>query len=961
MTPERWQKVEEILEAARDRALEERSAYVEGACSGDQVLRNEVESLLAHDLGAGSFMESPAFQLDSDFSASDLPEAGVGQFLGSYKVISEIGRGGMGVVYLAQDIRLRRRVALKLLPEYFTTDKDRVRRFHHEAFAVSALNHPNILTIYDIGQTQHLHYIVTEFVDGLTLREKIATDKMSLGDVIDVGAQLASALKAAHAKGIVHRDIKPENIMIRRDDGYVKVLDFGLAKLTEPLAINSKASTAFHTRPGVFIGTPTYMSPEQVSGLPVDARSDLFSLGAVLYECFTSKPVFSGENVLAIWEQIRKVEPPPPSTFNPRILPELDRITMKALAKPAAERYQSADELLADLEALRYSGAVSNRVRAQPLSYTPETSRSSALKRISETLRRPRLSITSSILTLFLISFAFISIVWWIRNQPAPSHEMQVAPLTNTGKSIAAAISPDGKYLAHVEEEAGNQTLLVSRNTTASSVIVVPGEKVNYIGVNFSADGDYLYFVRYETRGVGKLYQVPSFGGPVKKILEGVDSPVTLSPDSNKFAFVRFNKIEDTYHLVVVNADSLAERVLAVRKGNSKLSTNGLAWSPDGKRIIFSAGGWEGGYHMDLIEIAADGGTETPIHSRKWFIVAQIAWPHEGNNLIISAAEQPVSPFQIWRVTYPEGKVERITSDTNDYDGISLTADASKIVSAQQSRTSKIWVSPASDTSHARPVLDIVGASFGLAWAGQSKIIFSSKSGRNLNIFVMNADGSGKRQLTVNAGDNYHPTLSADGQYIFYSSNRAGGFNIWRMNADDGSGQKQITDGGGDFYPDCSPDNKWVIYEHQSNGLPTLWKVPIEGGNPVRLTSEYASVPVVSPDGKLIACRYFIQPNKKGIAILPAEEGRAIKLLPIPIIDFQTVHWMDKQRALSYIDVNGGNYNIWSQPIDGGPAARVTNFNTDQLFSYDWSPDGKQLACQRGVILSDIVEISNFR
>ena len=316
MTPERWRKVEDVLEAAMERAPHERATFLDEVCAGDQSLREEVESLLAHDERAGSFIEAPAFEV-APKSPTDQPvDSSVGESIGFYKIIREIGKGGMGTVYLAQDTRLGRQVALKLLPERFTRDKDRVRRFQREARAVSALNHPNILTIYDIGQTERVYFIVTEFVDGETLCKRMADQEMALGEALDVIIQVASALKAAHTAGIVHRDIKPENVMIRRD-GYVKVLDFGLAKLVESRAGDSQAPTMFQTRPGVLMGTPHYMSPEQVVGGSVDARSDLFSLGVVLYECIASRPAFSGPNVAAIWGEIQHVNPPPPSQSNP--------------------------------------------------------------------------------------------------------------------------------------------------------------------------------------------------------------------------------------------------------------------------------------------------------------------------------------------------------------------------------------------------------------------------------------------------------------------------------------------------------------------------------------------------------------------------------------------------------------------------------------------------------------------
>jgi Tol biopolymer transport system component len=234
-------------------------------------------------------------------------------------------------------------------------------------------------------------------------------------------------------------------------------------------------------------------------------------------------------------------------------------------------------------------------------------------------------------------------------------------------------------------------------------------------------------------------------------------------------------------------------------------------------------------------------------------------------------------------------------------------------------------------------------------------------AGGNLNISAIDLNGGTKRQLTIRAGDNYHPVISSDGRYIVFSSNRTGKFNIWRMNASDGSQPLQLTSDDGNFYPYCTPDNRWVIYEHQSRGTPTLWKVSIDGGEPVQLTREYASLPVVSPDGRFIACRYYIEPGVRGIAILPFEGGTPVKLLPIKIIDWQRVLWSPDGRALTYVEARDGVYNLRSQPLDGGQHSQLTKFQTDRIFSYDWSPDGKQLVCERGVETADVIMVSNYR
>ena len=355
MTPERWQQVKEIFHAALDRAPAERSVFLANACGGDEALRHEVESLLASHEKGGSFIDSPAYEAAAEFLADEKAELKPGQVIGSYEIISFISRGGMGEVYLAQDKRLGRKVALKLLPSSVTKDANRLHRFEQEARAASALNHPNIITIYEIREANSTLVIATEFVEGETLRRRLGYDTLGLQAALHIAIQIADALAAAHQAGIIHRDIKPENIMIR-PDGYVKVLDFGLAKLTEqssPVAAAEAPTRQVKTGSGMIMGTVGYMSPEQARGQTVDARSDIFNLGAVIYEMVAGQKPFDGEPPSDILAAILKTEPPLLSHFAPDAPAELVRIVTKALRKDREERYQLIRDVLLDLKSLR--------------------------------------------------------------------------------------------------------------------------------------------------------------------------------------------------------------------------------------------------------------------------------------------------------------------------------------------------------------------------------------------------------------------------------------------------------------------------------------------------------------------------------------------------------------------------------------------------------------------------------
>src|SRR5215468_1220583 len=356
MKPERWRQIEQRFHAALEREASQRAAFLNEVCVGDETLRREVESLLAYQDQAESFIEAPAFAVAPELLVETQTELSAGELLDHYRILRPIGAGGMGQVYLAQDTRLGRKVALKLLSARFTRDQDRVYRFRREARAASALNHPNILTIYDIGKIGETHFIATEFIDGQTIRQQMASGRMELPAALDVAVQVAWALAAAHAAGIIHRDIKPENIMLR-PDGYIKILDFGIAKLTVTLAamIDCAAPTISRseTRAGVVIGSPHYMSPEQARGLKVDGRTDLFSLGVVLYEMVTGRAPFEGATFSDVIVSILEKEPPPLVRYSPTATAALQRIVSRALHKDREQRYQDAKDFAHDLKGHR--------------------------------------------------------------------------------------------------------------------------------------------------------------------------------------------------------------------------------------------------------------------------------------------------------------------------------------------------------------------------------------------------------------------------------------------------------------------------------------------------------------------------------------------------------------------------------------------------------------------------------
>src|SRR5215471_449550 len=355
MHPERWQKIDQLFHLALQEEPHRRGALLAEKCSGDESLRSEVEALISSHEQSSTFVETLVADVAAGLLAESEPRLAPATVVAHYKIIALLGKGGMGQVFLAEDTRLHRRIALKLLPAHFTRDEARVRRFEQEACAASALNHPNILTIHEIGKLDGMDFIVTEFIDGQTLRE-LGREKVKLTDALDMVIQVASALDAAHTAGIAHRDVKPENIM-RRSDGYIKVLDFGLAKLTEDEAPATESESThrslFESRPGAVMGTVVYMSPEQARGLEVDARTDIWSLGVVLYELVAGRVPFQGAEAADVIRSIAEKEPLPLSEHAPEVPAELERIVSKTLRKDRKERYQTVKELALDLKKLK--------------------------------------------------------------------------------------------------------------------------------------------------------------------------------------------------------------------------------------------------------------------------------------------------------------------------------------------------------------------------------------------------------------------------------------------------------------------------------------------------------------------------------------------------------------------------------------------------------------------------------
>jgi serine/threonine protein kinase len=986
MTPAEWQQVNELFHAALEREPAHRSLFLDEACSGDTALRSEIEALIQSHEKQGQFIDAPAYELAADLIVKQPTGIASGQALGAYRILSTLGRGGMGEVYLAEDVRLGRKVALKFLPASYNTDTDRLRRFEREARAASALNHPHILTIYEVGSFDGRQFIATEFVEGETLRQRQLHSPLKVNEILELALQVTSALSAAHQAGIVHRDIKPENIMLR-NDGYAKVVDFGLAKLTETANVSADTSILqVDTGTGVVMGTTAYMSPEQARGLPLDARTDIWSLGVVLYELLSGVSPFKGDTPSDLIVSILERDPSPLIT-TPLLPSELDWIVRRALRKDREERYQTARELLGDLRVVKQQlefAAQTQRADSEPHSSVTgaHDARGPATGEIGaavSTTKHPALPasrrnsatvVALGLISLLLIAGAFIGYKFFSRTKRlSPFQSVTLTRITNSGKAIDATLSPDGKYIVYALSDAGKQSLWIRQVSTANDKLILAPAPIGLFGITFSPDGNDLYYAVKANLDRGTLYRVPTLGGTSTKILEGIDGPVSFSPEGKQMVLVRGNyPSRGDSALVIASADGSNERTLAVRKPPAFFSPiffTGPSWSADGKLIAASVA--QIGAPSHVIVFSVDDARETDLTPEPWNFTSRVQWLPDTSGLLVIAGDNG-GTSQVWMVSYPEGTKRRITNDLNTYRALGLSSDGRKFTTVQASGLVNIWVVPEGDAKRAIQLPTgnvgfLGGAGKSLSWTPDGRIVFVSNESGTLDLWIMNADGSNRRQLTAHAGVNGSPIVSQDGRFIVFNSSRAGTQNIWRMNID-GSNFKRLTSGAADFHPALTPDNKWVFYSSSNGARATLWRVPADGGTPVELVNGVAMEPVVSPDGTLLLYLYPDSPDDNAppnrFAIISIDGGE-----PLKTFSFQptrttaaSVQWSHDGRSIVYTVNNNNVTNLWSQPLAGGPPKQVTDFKDSLMTGFAWSPDGKTLAATRGVLLRDAVLIS---
>jgi serine/threonine protein kinase len=911
------------------------------------------------------------------------------QTISHYRIIGRLGSGGMGVVYEAEDLTLGRKVALKFLPPQLSREQNALDRFLLEARTASALNHPNICTIYAVENAageggERQSFIAMELLDGQSLAEKLTSGALPTDRLLAIAIQLADALDAAHAKSIIHRDIKPANIFLTQR-GQVKVLDFGLAKLTRPeMEMETIGATLDSpnplqlTSPGATVGTIAYMSPEQARGEPLDTRTDLFSLGTVTYLMATGKMPFAGATSAVVFHAILELDPVGATQLNPALPPKLQEIIEKLLEKDRDLRYQSAADVRSDLKRLKRdvesgkkvtaapSGSATVPVSAtiaasgpgsSPLAAPPASSLGSTVVAVAQHKLGTTFAALLGLVVLLAAGYGIYSLV--TRHPMRPFRNFTVTKLTEEGNAVSAAISPDGKYiLSLIRDSATGLASLWLRNVpTNSNTQVQPPADVYYNGLRFSPDGNYLYFVRSDpgNADLKYLYRAPLLGGTPERLAEDVDSNITFSPDGRKIAFMRYDDPEPgKYRLIVRSLDSGEETVLVTGPNGQALFSP--AWSPDGKTILCVVN-QPGDALTGLMAVDARNGQQHLVLGSDSGLISPI-WMPDGHGLLVLERSRSSSftQQQIVFVIYPEGRLDPVTRDTNEYSNLSVAADGQVLATVlSQGRWSLAVMSSTSGGADERPV-GPASAFTNFTWTHDGRLISDKDSKLNW----VNPDSGAKGSFaTEQDSANGDPWQCPDGRYLVFLLGLRGGKgsqNVWRADASGGN-LKQLTKDKLDNFLVCAPDSRSVFYLEAGTGQ--VMQVPIDGGPPRKVSGlSAAGFFGVSADGHTVAFATIDHAagHEEKIALVATDTDAAAKL-----VAFQRpratnlIQFSRDGKALIYVVRENGVDNLWQQPLDGSAGKALTSFKAEHIWDYHWSPDGSKVAMVRGHTDSDVV------
>lgn len=890
----------------------------------------------------------------------------IGATIGHYHVEALIGHGGMGYVFRARDTTLARPVALKVLPPEVVSDAGRLARFVQEARAASALNHPHVIAIYEIREATplrdgapiadlpSLHYLAMELVIGETLRTLIEERRLEVKRAIDLLVQVAEALAAAHAAGVVHRDLKPENIMVATS-GYAKVLDFGLAKLRPDLLANSAGATRAVTMPaasapGMMLGTVGYMSPEQVEGRPTDHRADVFSFGCVAYEAVSGARAFTGPSTIETLHRIANVDSGAIVGSLTSAPPELRRIIGKCLAKDPEERYQSIKEAAIDLRGVvrqLESGAVSRVDVPRP----------------SSRAARPALYFGAAA----LIAAVAVGTWVWLGRAPATTEApapIRVTPITASGYLTHVALSPDGKYLAYTDNPGGRQSLWVRQIDGSNPLQLIGPRLVGYWGLVFAPDGASIFYsVKGREDDSGSIYQIPFLGGPSRKLVTGVDSPPAVSPDGKQLAYLRADyPARGASALMIAGIDGANPRALVERRPPEFFAPGSFvstSWAPDGSRLVAAMRNTQT-RQTTLVTVSLEGDLAplgdpfTDIGFTHWLADGVVFVARSAGGLATGGGGQ------IWIQPYPSGTPRRLTNDLIDYRSSSVGADGRSIVSVGLDANPSLWTVPLDGSGEPRKLAGSMryDGTSGVTWGTDGQVLFTAPVRGTIQIWGMNLDGSNRRAITT-AGNSSWPSLSRDGRFVAFSGQRGDQRGIWRMNPD-GSDQRLVTAVPSAVSLGTTPDSEWITFTTDQEGALSFWRVPSAGGTPERVIDRLDRGVLSAAGDRVLGV--YAQPPQYGNAVLPLAGGEPFWLPSdgSAATGNQGIYlWAPDGKSVYFTTAE--RMNIFRYTFGAAASTRVTHFTDANIFTGAISRDGKTMLVTRGSLARDAYLITNLR
>jgi serine/threonine protein kinase len=840
-----------------------------------------------------------------------------GTKLDGYEVLGLLGAGGMGEVYRARDSVLKREVAIKVLPSFVSQDPDRLRRFEREAQAAAALNHPNILGVHRFGTFEGTPYLVSELLEGETLRQQMERGSLPVRKAIDYGVQIAHGLAAAHDKGIVHRDLKPENLFVTRN-GRIKILDFGLAKLTQRQEDTDPfGPTGTHgTESGVVMGTVGYMAPEQVRGKTADHRADIFAFGAILYEMLAGKRAFQRSTSADTMSAILNEDPPGISQIVRSIPLGLQRVVHRCLEKNPEQRFQSASDLAFALDALSDSGSSSGATVAAPVQ------------------RWPQRALVWSTGLLAVLTLAAGVHYFMTRQGKALFEHYSIQKVIDSEHVRMTAISPDGNYLAAVVSDTnGTQSLVLHHVPTNSERPIVQDAAYRYQDVIFSPDGSYIYFrihlLTLPDPDRLDVYRIPVLGGQPTRVLEAVDLPLSFIDGGQLVCFYRMDFTGGTYQFLSANPEGGDEQVLANRKKPFLFSG---ACAPNGRFAVLA----DTLGNVESLDFAS-GSKHTLASATSLGGFSNLHWSPSGKGLYVIGGTPRRPNAQIGFLSYPGLNLRPITNDLGNYSGISLTADATTIATTQSDRNTRFGELSLAEHSHLQE--HQAGKLSWFTWVDNNKIVVSDWGS---DLRVVNLINNETTAISVAKEHFYsHPALCGSDTLVVSGGTLDGDkVSVYKMHLD-GSGLTQLTKGLADLFPACSGDGKWLYYaDNREVSDVHIMRQPLEGGAAQSVVGANVWYDR-SSDGKLLAVVTIVDSR---VEIVSTDSRQAIRTLQVPSgFRYEIIAFSADNKSVFYTTRAGADTTIWRHPLDGATPVKVASLPGKLVRWIRPSPDGKKL------------------